>query len=355
MSSNANSFIRYHDDPEDVDHKNGPSGLHKFVALILIVFLAGFGYTYAANVSLGSSSNEFGQGIQVTTACSGNNSITILPTNSFINSSGGGAYKLSGLTLSNIPSTCYGNDLIISVYDTGTSSVPLAIYNSTSNKSYIFVNSGSFKSGINGTGQTVATNSSSSVTVTFTSPVAFTAGIRSFAIESALHIAPCAEGGGCVLGDSGPAGGIVFIKTAAKGGLGGSYSYEAWTADLSASTMAWNNVSTVINTADTIGSGPSNALLFTGGAGLACKNATYGGYSDWFLPSRDELQQLWNQRSLLSGFQTNGYGYWSSSENAAVGTTAYAIRWTDGMGYSDAYASKTSPANTGYARCVRRF
>ena len=38
-----------------------------------------------------------------------------------------------------------------------------------------------------------------------------------------------------------------------------------------------------------------------------------GGYTDWFLPSKDELNKLYLNRALIGGFQ---YVYWSSTEDA---------------------------------------
>jgi hypothetical protein len=41
-----------------------------------------------------------------------------------------------------------------------------------------------------------------------------------------------------------------------------------------------------------------------------------GVYSDWFLPSRDELDKLYDNRSAIGGFNTSER-YWSSSEYSA--------------------------------------
>jgi hypothetical protein len=47
-------------------------------------------------------------------------------------------------------------------------------------------------------------------------------------------------------------------------------------------------------------------------AALVCANYRGGGYSDWFLPSKDELYLLYKQKSVVGGFIRGGY--WSSSE-----------------------------------------
>jgi hypothetical protein len=40
-----------------------------------------------------------------------------------------------------------------------------------------------------------------------------------------------------------------------------------------------------------------------------------GGYSDWFLPSKDELNQLFINGIFIGGFKADYY--WSSSEDSA--------------------------------------
>jgi len=56
-----------------------------------------------------------------------------------------------------------------------------------------------------------------------------------------------------------------------------------------------------------------NAAGITYAAGLA-RAYNGGGYSDWYLPSKDELSKLYLQRIAIGGFV--GAGYWSSSESS---------------------------------------
>lgn len=71
-------------------------------------------------------------------------------------------------------------------------------------------------------------------------------------------------------------------------------------------------------TATAIGSGNANtnsivSVQLAGSyAAKVCDDLVLGGYSDWYLPSKDELNRLFMYKNLIGGF-TGGY-YWSSSE-----------------------------------------
>jgi len=348
----------YHDDPIEPEI---PKRRNLFVIFgVMLSIICGSLFirtTLAANVSINSGAPiEYGQGFSQAVACSGGTALTVVPTSSFVNASGAGAYYFDSVRVSNIPVGCYGADFTINAYGT-SDSTPLAIFNSTSTSAVVYNNAGSFQIGMGGTGATVSSGSGT-FTVSFTTPVAATASIFKLVLQSGPHTRMCSEGGTCKLGDTGSGGGVVFILNSASGGSGGAYTYEAWTSDLSASIMNWNNVGGVLGTANAIGDGYANRLLFTGGAGAGCRNATYSSLSDWFLPSSGELTALRNYwggtgKTNPPNMKDTGYGYWSSSENGT--NNAVAIRWNDGMPYGDGYAGKTSPVNTGWARCIRRF
>lgn len=85
-------------------------------------------------------------------------------------------------------------------------------------------------------------------------------------------------------------------------------------------TYAWGCGGGTINGADilAVGYGLQNTLDILSGcpyttiAAYQCNNLVHGGYSDWHLPSRDELTILYQNRVAIGGF-LGGY-HWSSTE-----------------------------------------
>jgi len=85
-------------------------------------------------------------------------------------------------------------------------------------------------------------------------------------------------------------------------------------------TRRWYNGSFVSTgaTGTDIGTGQSNtsAIIAVQGAGTyaaqQCNDLNLNGKSDWFLPSKDELTQMYYHQSAIGGFSADEY--WSSSE-----------------------------------------
>ncbi|MBT7081671.1 MAG: DUF1566 domain-containing protein, partial [Chloroflexi bacterium] len=125
------------------------------------------------------------------------------------------------------------------------------------------------------------------------------------------------------IGDTGPAGGLIFYIDTAD-----AYTWaylEVWTSDESG-TYQWKTSQTsTAGTLTTIGAGYANTYTHMTGtehpAANVVRNATHGGFNDWFLPSKDELDAIWDNlvddgngsNSGVGGF-AGGY-YWSSSES----------------------------------------
>jgi len=179
-----------------------------------------------------------------------------------------------------------------------------------------------------------------------------------------VTLPPLEENDTYALGDIGPAGGYIFYD---KGSSSDGWRYlEAapvsteWTGKQWGSNWIW-----IGGTGTGIGTGQNNTTIIvnwlnshseTGKAAQLCYALNYGGHSDWFLPSRDELNKMWV--NLKSGIDENGayyvpvggfaaYSYWSSSELNA------AIAW--GQDFNSGYQDDDYKYYTRRVRAVRAF
>ena len=74
---------------------------------------------------------------------------------------------------------------------------------------------------------------------------------------------------------------------------------------------------TLYGTSTALGTGAANTtklLACPGGAARLVDALTDGGYTDWYLPSKDELNKLYLNRNLVGNFADWNGWYWSSSE-----------------------------------------
>ncbi len=157
------------------------------------------------------------------------------------------------------------------------------------------------------------------------------------------------------VGDTGPAGGFVFYD---KGHYSDGWRYlEVMRFDTSSSGIVWEQqlqsgqYRTTGATATDIGTGFTNTakILEVLGDGhyavRLCALANVGGYNDWCLPSKDELQLLFQYKSAVGNFTS--YNYWSSSEHSQ--SRAWCQNFNSG-------AQSTQYKNNTYrVRAIRRF
>ncbi len=166
------------------------------------------------------------------------------------------------------------------------------------------------------------------------------------------------------VGQAGPGGGIVFFN---KGNTTGGWQYlETATSDQSTG-IAWGCDGTSIpGTQLTVGSGETNTSLIVAGCNEAsfavkiCNDLVSGGQTDWFLPSRDELNLVY--RNLILNGQgnfNNSNLYWSSSElqgSGSPGAWASALYITAGAGVlTSGGDSLSGKFNNFSVRAVRAF
>ena len=117
--------------------------------------------------------------------------------------------------------------------------------------------------------------------------------------------------------------------------------------------ISWTNNSISNTTATALGQGNNNTfemwIQSTGAntAGVICYDLVSGGFSDWFLPSKDELNKLWLNRVAIGNFNLNGV-YWSSSGINNSASYGWAQEFFDGIQLNN----RTAPS---FVRAVRQF
>ena len=141
----------------------------------------------------------------------------------------------------------------------------------------------------------------------------------------------CATGGACSIGQTGPGGGLIFITPTTVGNSTGKY-FEAAPAGWSGSaadplaSLCTNATSVAGASGTAIGTGETNTNLFA--ASAACGPSVtdtvaalvLNSKDDWFLPSHDELKEMYSKLhkaagGALGGFAVAGDNYLSSSDN----------------------------------------
>ena len=164
------------------------------------------------------------------------------------------------------------------------------------------------------------------------------------------------------IGDTGPAGGIVFFD---RGFFQDGWRYlEAAPigADFSAQWAA-NRQDVPGGTSTALGSGRRNTQNIVNQlnqrresqrAAQLCANLEINGFKDWFLPSIDELNYLYQNRQFVEGLQNARY--WSSSQHSR--RSALALDFGGGLFGSDFGRGRPSDHNksdTYRVRAVRAF
>ena len=332
----------YHDDPiEEKTTKKFPNKLLSSLSLIgASVFF--FQSTFAGNITINSNSGvEFGQGFSQTVACSGSNNLTVTPYSTFTNAAGaGGTYNFSSVTVSGVPSSCNGAQFQINAYG-NTNQSPLALYNSTSADVIVADTGDTFSLDTRVSGITLTTNSASSFTVTFDTPVSTSETVFKLTIQSTANSIQTSYS----LGNTGPGGGKIFYVASTPFACGPTRTSRCtyleaarsgWNDALADPQAKWSNAYGVINnvgspetaTATAIGWGYRNtrAIILAGNTDTGTASALADSYAvtvggvvvdDWYLPSLDELNEMYIRKTNIGGFDESDL-YWSSTDSTST-------------------------------------
>ena len=153
------------------------------------------------------------------------------------------------------------------------------------------------------------------------------------------------------IGDSYQGGKIAYIDATGQHGL------IVAAADQNAGvSIAWSNITaTLVGTGTDLGAGQANTTAIVGqvvggvsctsGAAYLCDQLVELGYHDWYLPSKDELNQMYVNRVAIGGVWSAGY--WSSSEVNAT------IAW--GRNFDSGNQGNYEKRITARVRAVRSF
>ena len=173
----------------------------------------------------------------------------------------------------------------------------------------------------------------------------------------------CATGGACVVGNIGPGGGKVFYVSTTgfnEAGAACSPSCHYLEAAPTTGTNAWTDTlykwslpptTTVGSTGAAIGTGLANTQAMAGKTSTAYSVSFVLAYrgpsnlSDWFLPSKDELNQLYLAKGTVGGVVADRY--WSSGE------LDFSLAWY--QDFANGNQASNSKVGTFYFRPVRAF
>ncbi|PKL35076.1 MAG: hypothetical protein CVV44_23405 [Spirochaetae bacterium HGW-Spirochaetae-1] len=147
---------------------------------------------------------------------------------------------------------------------------------------------------------------------------------------------------GYSIGDTGPAGGLIFYVNPDSGADGWTY-LEAAPSSTEWTTKQWGANETWITTDITTGSGQDNTDNIvawldsntddtsgdvtnkTDRAAYLCDALTHNDYSDWFLPSSDELILMYDNLYTQGAGGFSAAEYWSSSNHTTTASGGHSF------------------------------
>lgn len=138
-----------------------------------------------------------------------------------------------------------------------------------------------------------------------------------------------------VIGDNDGGGKVAYILQPGDPGFIAGEVHGLIAAAADQGMAGWGCMGMFIGgTSSALGTGQTNTNTILAGcmnlpiAASICNDLVLNNYSDWYLPSKDELEELYLNSTAIGGFVSNFY--WSSTEDSSV--TAWGVHFNGGAG-----------------------
>jgi hypothetical protein len=160
------------------------------------------------------------------------------------------------------------------------------------------------------------------------------------------------------VGDNYGGGTLAYLLISTDPGYDANVAHGIIAATVDQTQGLWspNGSTTSITTSTGLGQGQTNtnniysAFGNTGNYGAnTARQYTGGGYTDWYLPSKDELYKLYLNKTSIGGFNTQMTLYWTSSQDPTNSNNAYQYNFLDG------FLNSTSKGGNVNIRVIRKF
>ena len=139
---------------------------------------------------------------------------------------------------------------------------------------------------------------------------------------------------------------VIYVRAYAKNDIGIAYGEVLKTDPKDAEIAIYKALPTFIHDGTTYRVHPDLGSTMEWQQAMdACNNLSYGGYSDWVLPSKDVLNTMYIHKNKIGGFSSTWY--WSSTEDGI----SYAWYQDFDGGHQSSYYKSSTPRRV---RCVRR-
>jgi hypothetical protein len=216
------SSDEFSDDPiqessEPIESSNGFRFYKKYFLIgAIIIGLIGVNGTLASNISINGGRVEYGQGTSGVKTCA-QGDLSFAQTVE----SRAAVHYLKSITVNNIPKSCSGYDLVLSILQPGAEgSSTLNNFFGSVKKLIIYDKASAFYVSTSDSPYVTLTSTTDGtvdkLVITFGTASISAANIGTIGIESTentLTGLPCGAGGDCLAGDLGPGGGIVLVAS----------------------------------------------------------------------------------------------------------------------------------------------